>query len=378
MIRAFHDGMRVTVREGGKRADPFEVTNGTKQGCVLAPTLFSIFFSLMLFVAFKKTSKGVRVIHRFDRGICQTRNVHFKARTKVSSTTLRDLLYTDDCALTACSQEDLQELTDHFSSAANKFGLTISLKKTEVMHQPAKKGRYLNPRILINGKNVKCVNEFTYLGSIVSRDNSLNPELNTRIARANSSFNRLNERLWRKSGIRLCTKVMVYKAVVLSSLLYGSEAWTLNAKQIKRLEMFHQKCLRKICRIRWYHKIPDYEILERCQVGSLQSFLDRNKLRWTGHVIRMENMRIPKIMLYGRVDNGAAKRGNHITYMNHLNALLRECNIDLKYVEELAANRNNWRSTINKKVQEADNARLFIIQENRRIRKARANFASAV
>ena len=129
MIRAFHDNMKVTVREGNKRAEPFVVTNGTKQGCVLAPTLFSIFFSLMLFIAFKNTSTGIDVIHRFDRGLCQTNNVHFKARTKVTKAKIREFLYADDCALATCSQEDLQELTDHFASAAAKFGLTTQGNK---------------------------------------------------------------------------------------------------------------------------------------------------------------------------------------------------------------------------------------------------------
>ena len=192
MIRSFHDGMKVTVREGGKRATPFEVTNGTKQGCVLAPTLFCIFFSLMVLVAFKNTSKGVDIVHRFDRGLCQTKNVHLKARTKVTVFKLRELLYTDDCALAALSQNDLQELSDHFSSAAKKFGLTISLKKTEVLCQPARNSRSQRPRILIDGKRIKAVNEFTYLGSIVSQDVSMDPELAVRIARANSAFNRLN------------------------------------------------------------------------------------------------------------------------------------------------------------------------------------------
>ena len=132
----------------------------------------------------------------------------------------------------------------------------------------------------------------------------MEPELSVRIAEAISAFNKLNKRLWSKSGIRLETKVMVYRAVVLSCLLYGSEAWTLTAKQIRCLERFHQKCLRSICRIKWYHKIPDFEILDRCRIFSVQSLLDKNKLRWTGHVIRMDEARIPKILLCGRVDKG--------------------------------------------------------------------------
>ena len=373
MIRAFHDNMKVTVREGNKRAEPFVVTNGTKQGCVLAPTLFSIFFSLMLFIAFKNTSTGIDVIHRFDRGLCQTNNVHFKARTKVTKAKIREFLYADDCALAACSQEDLQELTDHFASAAAKFGLTISLKKTEAIGQSAHKSRIADPHIIINGKPIKSVDNFKYLGSIVSRDCSMEPELSARIAKANSAFNKLDKRLWSKSGIRLETKVMVYRAVVLSCLLYGSEAWTLNAKQIRRLERFHQKCLRSICRIKWYHKIPDFEVLDRCKTSSLQTFLDKNKLRWTGHVIRMDESRTPKILLYGRVDKGGARQGNHLTYLNSVKSLLREYQIDSSTLEEHARNRNAWRSEVFHKTKQGHENYIRDMRDWRRRRKARSN-----
>ena len=52
LIRSFHEGMLARVQECGEYSDLFPVTNETKQGCVLAPTLFSIVFSLMLFDAF--------------------------------------------------------------------------------------------------------------------------------------------------------------------------------------------------------------------------------------------------------------------------------------------------------------------------------------
>lgn len=61
LIRSFHDGMLARVQECGESSDPFPVTNGTKQGCVLAPSLFSIVFSLMLFDAFHNTDKGVYI-----------------------------------------------------------------------------------------------------------------------------------------------------------------------------------------------------------------------------------------------------------------------------------------------------------------------------
>ena len=49
MIEALHTGMMATVSVGGEIFESFRVTSGVKQGCVLAPTLFSIFLSAMLY-----------------------------------------------------------------------------------------------------------------------------------------------------------------------------------------------------------------------------------------------------------------------------------------------------------------------------------------
>ena len=48
IVRQFHDGMKARVQDGVEYSEPFLVTNGVKQGCVLAPTLFSMVFSVML------------------------------------------------------------------------------------------------------------------------------------------------------------------------------------------------------------------------------------------------------------------------------------------------------------------------------------------
>ncbi|KAL6486773.1 hypothetical protein MHYP_G00033990 [Metynnis hypsauchen] len=48
MIRQFHDNMTGAVLSGGEASDPFEISNGVKQGCVLAPILFNLFFTCIL------------------------------------------------------------------------------------------------------------------------------------------------------------------------------------------------------------------------------------------------------------------------------------------------------------------------------------------
>jgi len=80
VVRSFHDDMQGQVIDGGESSPLFDVTNGTKQGCVLAPLLFCILFSVMLLVAFKDGDKGVSIRYRTDGSLFSLR--HLQARTK--------------------------------------------------------------------------------------------------------------------------------------------------------------------------------------------------------------------------------------------------------------------------------------------------------
>ena len=62
MVRSFHDG----VIHDGAVSEPFPVTNGVKQDCVLAPTLFSLLFAEMLSSALASTDAGIRIRYRTD------------------------------------------------------------------------------------------------------------------------------------------------------------------------------------------------------------------------------------------------------------------------------------------------------------------------
>ena len=61
MIENLHTGIMVNVRNGGEVSDTFAITNGVKQGCVLAPTFFSIFRSAMLDKAFSDMEDGIYI-----------------------------------------------------------------------------------------------------------------------------------------------------------------------------------------------------------------------------------------------------------------------------------------------------------------------------
>ena len=64
MKESLHTGMMVDVRNGGEASDTFAITNGVKQGWVLAPTLFSIFLSAMLEEAFRDMGDRIYINSR--------------------------------------------------------------------------------------------------------------------------------------------------------------------------------------------------------------------------------------------------------------------------------------------------------------------------
>ena len=133
IVQQLHDGMLARVQSNGATSEPFPVTNGVKQGCVLAPTLFSMFFAAMLMDAFGDDNLGIGINYRYDGSIFNLRRL--QAKTKVTKDTINDLLFADDCALNATSEADMQQCTNKFSEACDNFGLTINTKKTEVMYQ---------------------------------------------------------------------------------------------------------------------------------------------------------------------------------------------------------------------------------------------------
>ncbi len=89
--------MRASVLDNGDTSDSFPVANGVKQGSVLAPTLFSMVFAAMFHDASQDNDDGIQLKYRTDGGVLNLRRL--KANTKVKVTTLRELLFADDCAL---------------------------------------------------------------------------------------------------------------------------------------------------------------------------------------------------------------------------------------------------------------------------------------
>lgn len=101
----------------------------------------------------------------------------------------------------------------------------------------------------------------------------------------------------------------MYNTCVLSTLLYGSETWTSYARQECRLNSFHLCCLQRTLGISWQDRVHNNDVLERASIPSMLALLFQRRLRWLGHVRRMENGRMPKDVLHGELMSGSRPVG---------------------------------------------------------------------
>ena len=192
ILRQPHEGQQGPVKHNGYLSGSLPISSGVNQGCVLAPTLFSIFFSTMLREAKDDLPDGIYMRFRIDGSLFNLRRL--LARTKTIEELITELLFAGDSTLLAHTDEALQHIVNRFSVAAKNFGLTISLKKTEVLHQTPSREAYTPHHISIHGTNLNAVEHFTYLGSVISNEATDSKDLDTRLFKASSSFGRLSKR----------------------------------------------------------------------------------------------------------------------------------------------------------------------------------------
>ena len=108
----------------------------------------------MLREAKEDLSDGIYIRFRTDGSPFNLRRL--LARTKTIEEFITELLFADDCTVLAHTDEALQHIVNRFFIAAKNFGLTVSLKKTELSYQPPPREAYSPPHISIDGTNLNA------------------------------------------------------------------------------------------------------------------------------------------------------------------------------------------------------------------------------
>nr|KAG5698293.1 hypothetical protein BaRGS_016995 [Batillaria attramentaria] len=254
IIQQLYEDATCQVIHDGKLTEPFTVRTGVRQGCILSPTIFLMVVDWVM----RQATDGKRT------GIQWT-----------FSKQLEDLDFADDIALLSHKQQDAQEKLNRVAEEAEKTGLKINISKTEVMRVNHKQH---NP-IQLHQEDIKEVDKFTYLGSVVSKDGGTDEDIKSRTNKARHAFRTLRP-IWRSTALSLRNKIRIFNSNVKSVLLYGSETWRTTKTSSHKLQTFINRCLRNILNIRYPLVITNQDLWEGTRQVPIEQEIKKRK--WDG------------------------------------------------------------------------------------------------
>ena len=168
-------------------------------------------------------------------------------------------------------------------------------------------------------------------------------ELASRIQETSCAFGRLRKRVFDSHDLSVLTKVAVYNQCLMPFLMYGNEPWTPYQHDVKQLRTIQQRHLRLILNIKWDDYISNEEVLRRADVEDMEVKLVRTRLRWLGHVCRMEEDRPVKELLYCELTHGSRPVGQpKLRFKDTCKSALK-CGHVLDQWSSTVSNRAEWK-----------------------------------
>jgi hypothetical protein len=190
-------------------------------------------------------------------------------------------------------------MTDTFEKLKNisfKFGLIVNENKTRYMKCSRKETRL--DRLRVGNIQIDQVRSFSYLGTIVNGNSTLDEEIRGRIVKGNKAFY-ANRALFKNKLVSKKSKLKLYWSVIRPVVVYGCETWVLKESIIQRLSVFERKILRKIVgqtkedNSNWRIK-TNIELDELIKHRNIINYVKAQRLSWFGHINRMPKNSIVK------------------------------------------------------------------------------------
>jgi hypothetical protein len=375
VIQSMYEGATTAVKLKDSESKSFEVKVGVHQGSVLSPLLFNIVLEALS----RKCRGGLPY----------------------------ELFYADDLVLIAETKELLMEKLRIWKENMEAKGLRVNLGKTKVMRccdgegkvEPSGKfpcrvcnkgvgensiqcaeckrwvhkacsrvkgslSKVINYRCpvcvdplkgeraedvkaveLVQGVNLEVVHKFCYLGDMIGAGGGAEDAVRARVRCAWGKFNLLSPMLARR-GASLKVKGRIYASYVRSVLIYGSETWPVKVEDVRRLERTERAMLRRMCGVKLAQRINSEVLYERLGVEKVKKVVRKGRLRWFGHLERMNGnnwvSRCRKLEVVGQRSRGRGKKSWGEDVAKDMK--------DLKLEPWMAADRDLWDSRINGKV----------------------------
>ena len=161
---------------------------------------------------------------------------------------------------------------------------------------------------MIENLSFEKVEKFKYLGVTVTNTNDICEEIKRKINMGNACYYSL-EKILSSHLLSKKLKVNTYKSIILPVVMCGCETWSLTLREEHRLRMFENKVLRKIFGAKRDEITGGWRKLHNAELHALYSSpnfirnLKSRRLRWAGHVERMEQFRNAYRVLVGKPES---------------------------------------------------------------------------
>ena len=137
----------------------------------------------------------------------------------------------------------------------------------------------------------------------------MDPEINQRITSASKSFNIMTARIWTSRALEPNARLQLYNALVINTLLYACETWTITEQQLQRLEVFHNRCLRRLKGVSMLDHVSTEQLHAMAPATvPIAVWIRRAQLRWLGHLVRRADDYPPKCVLFAHYMHHAGRR----------------------------------------------------------------------
>ena len=277
------------------------------------PLLFNIFFAAVTYVVSTRfeADKGIMdaLVHLRKKKGAEGRGEAL-AGESVLATPLWGMHYAGDAGVISQSPEQLKMMGVIVVVCA-AFCLTASEAKTKIMCLRAKG---MPESTAIFSVDAACqvynqTNELVYLGGNVNHDADLPIEVDRCIRNAWCSFRKYTLEVYDRPSAPLELKIWTLRAEVLETMLYGFVTWSPRACHYDTLcrarHRFLTRCIGWRTHNRADHPIYNLDTLIKTGSESIEATLRRRQILFAGFVVRMEDTRLPKCVLFGELVGGA-------------------------------------------------------------------------
>lgn len=218
-----------------KEGKTFSLHRGVKQGDPMSPKLFNALLE-SIFRRLNWTDKGLNI----------------------DGKRLNNLRFADDVALLSESKDELIQMIKELKEACKSIGLSMNEEKTKVMNNTG------DDNYRIDNTTIEVVEDYKYLGHIVSFKNRQSKEIDARVSAAWRSFWAMKNYII--SELPMFHKRKLMDCVILPILTYGAQTWSLTVDEERRIQSEQKSMERKILKLSLLEDVTNSRIRSIAQI----------------------------------------------------------------------------------------------------------------